>query len=1307
VPAITATFKADVAAFKTEVQGAVKTVTGFGVTTQQISRDLSRFGADFSGASLIRQFYSVAAVIEDVGGVSALTNKEVAKLAPTAADVAAKYRALGQSVPADLQKVITELQGVQQANESAAKAAKDLEDAQKRSAAVSQDALAGLKGIGTGIASAFSVGAVVAFGKGIVDSASQVHDLAEELGISTDSAQELKFAATQTGTSFEKVTGAIAKMASNLQQGTKQTETALSSLGLNLSNLQQSAPDEAFAQIAEAMRGVTDEQKQLALSKELFGKGGADALALIKEGYRDLAKQAHETGAVIDGETIKAIESAGDAWDQFVARSQGAVATAAVDLTRGLQASITQIEGAGVALSKLAVPQPLIDFLTNKHLLEIIPIIGPGAALANAAGIQPELPSGLLSQLLAGAVPGGGPGIAGILQLQQLGRNAAEVPAPKAPRSPNLFGPGGTLVSPQAGFQDQNDAAQIKLQEERYRALVEQVLKAGPAVANFAKQQREAIQVATELAARVEKLGGATKLTKDEQAELNRVMTLAVEVEKLHGLGASNAAKEFERLATASKLPIQPTRDLRDVITQLVYQPLPDLSHRTRDVENMLQGLQADGLIPVTRTFTDLSGKMDATANKGMPGLTASMEKVKVHAIDVTGSLEGISAAFQELDRVQPLEGTLATLAHMVDLMTVGSRVAGQFTGAFYNSQKTIVGYDAQGKAQYQGGLDFGALTGSKGSAATFTSYAALAQTAVGAYGAFATGTNIQGRGNRALQGAEIGAGIGANPVLVAATSGISIGAGAAIGALIGALRNPGFEQEIKRISKAFGTGISEELAKNIDHLADDVFHGNRQAAELYSTSDILQQAGGLKPSNIRNFTDRLHDVFSMVEGGQFSTAQAQDVLEKNFAAFGDYITKSKDIASKAFQDIVRLNHSMGVDAESITAFISQQAKTIGTDLASLAGPLEEQYGGIGDKIKATQQALADFDAANGGKSESDLGVEDSKTKADLTKQLNDLLGQQAGGAATAGEELNRLGVIALASFNAAVAGGEDFLSAVNDIGPGLDELIGLQRDLGITTDNAAISQLEHFRDLVNSNQSLVASAGALGEGLRALASIGGITTESLAAMEQQGGETFDRLVAAGFTENEALQQMKGFLLNVLQAHQQLGTPIDENTQRLIDQADKLGLLKDNDPTDALKTGFKDVVKAINDLTHALGVDVPNAAGEAGQAIRDRIPTHVPVDVDFNLGDLPDYPSRSAPPTAAGAIVWSPQRRLVGEAGPEVISPLRDLPRLLPKAAGSNQPIVIQNVTTLDGRVVARSVQKVWSQELRLSGAAR
>jgi hypothetical protein len=74
---------------------------------------------------------------------------------------------------------------------------------------------------------AFSAQSVIGFAKSVFDSASEIHDLSEQLGISAEAVQGFKFAAEQSGSSLEAVGIAITKMNKNLATGDSSTIQAL------------------------------------------------------------------------------------------------------------------------------------------------------------------------------------------------------------------------------------------------------------------------------------------------------------------------------------------------------------------------------------------------------------------------------------------------------------------------------------------------------------------------------------------------------------------------------------------------------------------------------------------------------------------------------------------------------------------------------------------------------------------------------------------------------------------------------------------------------------------------------------------------------------------------------------------------------------------------------------------------------------------------------------------------------------------------------------------------------------------------
>ena len=408
-------------------------------------------------------------------------------------------------------------------------------------------------------------------------------------------------------------------------------------------------------------------------------------------------------------------------------------------------------------------------------------------------------------------------------------------------------------------------------------------------------------------------------------------------------------------------------------------------------------------------------------------------------------------------------------------------------------------------------------------------------------------------------------------------------GIGAAIGALAGPLLDkivgffrgkPEHEKIMEDVGKTFGTKISEGLAKKMEADSKTLFNKNRYAAEVFNLDKIIEEAGGLNSKNYDMFISKLRDVFVMVGQGKMSADQARETLDTNFTKFADHLLQSGEMASKGFLELISLNRQFGTESESITNFVSTQSAKASAGLASLLGPIQATYGKLGEELTTAKKKVEELEVA---------GKKGSSEHAAAVAELNVILGKQQAGQASVGEEIERVGRLTLATFNAQVAAGIDYVTAINNAGPALDGIIALQKSLGIVNENSAVAELTRFRDLTNQNKELVTAVGGLNQTMVAMQTIGALNADTLADLETQGLSMYSKLTAAGFTETQALTQMKGWIENVIQSHRDLGIPIDENTQKLIDQAREQGILKNEgmSTNDILMGGIGALIEAV------------------------------------------------------------------------------------------------------------------------------
>ncbi len=295
--AVQAKFIADFTSFDSAVQKAETKLRTFGDGIGRIDKDLSKFGNQFSGTSLIREATLMEKAIDAIGGTSRLTKSELERAGNTAAAAAEKMRLLGIDVPDRLQNI--------------AKHAK--------SSTGELTSLSSVVGrLGPMLAGAFSVGAIIGFAKEVGSFAGKMTDLSAQTGISTTRLQSLNYVAAGVGLTIEDITGGVDQLSKRLAGGDSSAAAAIERLNLDINRLQQMAPDEAFLAISRAIAQIESPMERTRTSMELFGRSGARMLRLMTDDLDGLIGKAEESGAVISKELIDKADAFDDAWSQAI-----------------------------------------------------------------------------------------------------------------------------------------------------------------------------------------------------------------------------------------------------------------------------------------------------------------------------------------------------------------------------------------------------------------------------------------------------------------------------------------------------------------------------------------------------------------------------------------------------------------------------------------------------------------------------------------------------------------------------------------------------------------------------------------------------------------------------------------------------------------------------------------------------------------------------------------------------------------------------------------------------------------------------
>jgi hypothetical protein len=320
----------------------------------KVQSALDRMVKDFSGKKIIQDASLMAEAFERLNkeGIG-LTNEELARMGAVANEAVAKLKALGLDVPPGIAKIATETKTATSSMESMKRIAVDL---------------AGAFGI------AFSIGAIVNFGKEIFALADNIVKLSDKTGLTVEEVQRLSYVAEQSGNSVEQLTDSVSKLQVHLSD--PKAQEAVRDLGVNFQQLKAASPYQQLQLIADAMSKVVDPAKQAEYAVALFGKTGAEILPTLKSHFSDLAKEV----TVASDQEVRAMDAAGDAMHR---------------LSSTVKAETVNIIGsfilAGEQAQNIGLLKVLAAFVANGAPQTIAALAAVGGA-AHAAGKDINLP---------------------------------------------------------------------------------------------------------------------------------------------------------------------------------------------------------------------------------------------------------------------------------------------------------------------------------------------------------------------------------------------------------------------------------------------------------------------------------------------------------------------------------------------------------------------------------------------------------------------------------------------------------------------------------------------------------------------------------------------------------------------------------------------------------------------------------------------------------------------------------------------------------------------------------------------------
>ncbi len=511
--AVNAKFLADFTTFERAVEKAEVTLRDFSKAALTVDRDLARVGNSFTGQKIIQEATLAAKAVEAIGGATKLTESEQRRLAGTVDEAIAKFRALGQDVPAGIAKLHQSLQPIP----------KELTLMQKGAevARSSFGQMFGAFSVATLVTNALqSAGrAVVALGKEAVESAGHIVDLSKKTGLTTDTIQEMQHVAAQTGGSLDAFSQSAFQLGARISGGSGSVQAAVATLGLSFQDIERMRPDEQFNRIVAALGNVGVEQDRNALGMQLFGKTFTGIAAAVAEGYKEIADGAAKSTQ----QQLDAIDRAADRWQQFYDQQK-----------KNVQGFLGDLVTAGEEFNKLSLFQKVGAFALG----------GP----ADVARALAESAKARTQSAAAGDEQPGAPSSAAIQDyVVALKAARAEVDELTGAQRSQI------IAAKQLGIDTDVLTAKFGISEAAIGMVTEANKKATKSttdynkeIADLAKQLsgQGVVAQARKYVDAIDDIHGVSKLAEDQIRNVNQAMTAAI---KIMGKDAPQAFRDLKR----------------------------------------------------------------------------------------------------------------------------------------------------------------------------------------------------------------------------------------------------------------------------------------------------------------------------------------------------------------------------------------------------------------------------------------------------------------------------------------------------------------------------------------------------------------------------------------------------------------------------------------------------------------------------------------------------------------------------------------------------------------------------------------
>lgn len=217
---------------------------------------------------------------------------------------------------------------------------------------------------------AFAVYELAEFTHKTLEHTAALGEMAKKIGVTVESYQELKYAASQTGVKQEELDGALLKLSATIgkaEVGSSKAGKALMALGYTADDVKRhniSAVD-AYLKLSDAAKKLGDDHRASALEVALLGKAGQSNAPLLREGsekIKQFAEAAHSLGIVLSEQQIQNAEQTAHKLEQVKEVLSARIAGVVADNARAIYSLADSFMHLAVGIANFWAKNPMKAF---------------------------------------------------------------------------------------------------------------------------------------------------------------------------------------------------------------------------------------------------------------------------------------------------------------------------------------------------------------------------------------------------------------------------------------------------------------------------------------------------------------------------------------------------------------------------------------------------------------------------------------------------------------------------------------------------------------------------------------------------------------------------------------------------------------------------------------------------------------------------------------------------------------------------------------------------------------------------------